>query len=57
MNHDATHCLDYTPNCPNACYRAELTIDLQKRRTEFIYLPISWAHLEGTEECMRGEQE
>lgn len=55
MNHDATHCNDYTPDCPKTCYRASLTIDLEARWTEFIHVPISWANFKGTSECMRGE--
>ena len=54
MNHDATHCLDYTVDCPMTCYRAQLTADLQARWDEFIKIPVSWARLEGTEECKKG---
>lgn len=50
MNHDATHCLDYRKNCPKDCYRAQLTEEL-KHRKDLYYLPISWAHLEGTILC------
>ena len=48
MNHDATHCLDYNDGCPKTCYRAQLTEELNR-----IYypLPVSWAHLEGTNLC------
>lgn len=48
MNHDATHCADYTTACPKSCYRAELTADLRKR---FYALPTSWSHFKGTKEC------
>lgn len=48
MNHDATHCADYTQACPRSCYRSQLAEDLRER----IYtLPICWAHLKGTEYC------
>ena len=47
MNHDATHCLDYTSKCPKDCCRAQLTEEL-KHRKDLYYLPISWSHLEGT---------
>lgn len=52
MNHDATHCADYSEKCPKSCYRAELTAELMKRRGELHYLPISWCHYLGTRECM-----
>lgn len=48
MNHDATHCTDYTKACPKSCYRAQLTEDLRKRA---YLLPTSWAHFKGTNEC------
>lgn len=51
MNHDATHCFDYTSDCPTECYRARLTQDLENRREEFIAIPLSWSHFKGTEEC------
>jgi hypothetical protein len=48
MNHDATHCADYTTACPKRCYRAQLTADLRK----IIYLlPTSWSHFKGTQMC------
>ena len=50
MNHDATHCADYTTACPKSCYRAELTADLRKR-IDLLWLPMSFAHFKGTEEC------
>lgn len=51
MNHDATHCDDYKKSkCPKQCYRAQLTQDLRKRPYLF-FLPISWAHFKGTQEC------
>ena len=50
MNHDATHCADYTMACPKSCYRAELTADLRKR-IDLLWLPVSFAHYKGTKEC------
>ena len=35
------------------CYRAELEVDLRSRWTEFINVPLSYAHLYGTDECIR----
>ena len=49
MNHDATHCADYNKKlCPKKCYRAELTEELKHIR---YFLPISYSHFKGTEEC------
>lgn len=50
MNHDATHCFDYTKVCPKSCYRAKLTEDLY---SQIYQLPTSWAHFRGTKECPR----
>lgn len=57
MNHDATHCSDFCADCPMSCYRAELEVDLRRRWAEFIGVPLSYANLYGTEECMRGNKE
>lgn len=51
MNHDYAHCLDYTPNCPKECFRAQLQRDLEERRSEFIGVPLTCSHLSGTVEC------
>lgn len=53
MNHDATHCSDFCVDCPMNCYRAELEVDLRSRWAEFIGVPLSYAHLYGTDECKR----
>ena len=53
MSHDATHCLDFCANCPMNCYRAGLEVDLRSRWTEFIKVPLSYAHFYGTNECIR----
>lgn len=50
MNHDYAHCADYTDTCPKKCFRGEFVRDLNRRPYPF---PISWMHLEGTEECMK----
>ena len=52
MNHDASHCLDYRSYCPKKCYRAQLTEEL-KHRNDLIWLPVSWMHFLGTNECER----
>lgn len=51
MNHDYAHCLDYTKDCPKECFRAELQRDIEENRSEFIGVPLTYAHLGGTEEC------
>lgn len=53
MSHDATHCLDFCADCPMNCYRAGLEVDLRSRWTEFIKVPLSYAHFYGTDECKR----
>lgn len=54
MNHDATHCADYTEGkCPESCYRGQLTKELAERRKEFSGIPISYASFAGTSECAR----
>ena len=52
MNHDATHCADYTEGkCPSNCYRGQLTKELAERRKDFVGIPISYASFKGTNEC------
>jgi hypothetical protein len=48
MNHDATHCFNYTQACPKMCYRAQLTEELQRIQYP---LPVSWAMFKYTAEC------
>ena len=50
MNHDVTHCADYTTACPKSCYRAEVTADL-RNRIDLLSMPMSFAHYKGTKEC------
>ena len=45
MNHDYAHCLDYKEDCPEKCFRAQLTRDLKGHPIPWV----SWMHLEGTE--------
>lgn len=54
MNHDYAHCIDYSPDCPKDCFRAELVIDLH-RRTDLWFKPVSWMHFKGTDECKERE--
>lgn len=55
MNHDATHCLDWTQDCPNECYRAMITADLHSLRGHRIIA--SWANFAGTEECIKDKSQ
>ena len=47
MNHDYAHCLDYKEDCPEKCFRAQLTRDLKRNPIPWR----SWMHFKGTEEC------
>lgn len=51
MNHDYAHCLDYAKDCPKECFRAELQRDIEENRSEFVGVPLTYAHLRGKEEC------
>ena len=52
MNHDATHCTDYSKSrCPKSCYRAQLTQDLFDNWLRFRFLPMSWSNYRLSEEC------
>ena len=44
MNHDYTYCLDYQDNCPQDCFRAELTAELTRELEAKPYLKptVSW---------------
>lgn len=49
MNHDAAHCANYKKDCPDSCYRAQLTKELlDYERYPF---PVSWVKFGGTDEC------
>lgn len=52
MNHDYAHCIEYTKDCPKDCFRAELQRDIEENRSEFIGVPLTYAHLGGTNECV-----
>ena len=52
MNHDFTHCADYSSGCPKKCFRAKLTEELELR-SDLIGLTFSWAHFKNTDECPR----
>ena len=52
MNHDYAHCADFTDDCPEECFRAQLTRDL-KKRIDLLGLPFSWMHFRSTSECRK----
>lgn len=54
MNHDNAHCLDFRPDCPKDCFRAQLNRDL-KSRIDMLGLPFAWMRFKGTKECKRKE--
>lgn len=56
MNHDYAHCIDYSPDCPAECFRAQLVRDL-KNITDTNCIWVSWMHLRGTDECKRGDKD
>ena len=49
MNHDETHCIDFTWRCPKECYKARLTDDI--RKSGINELDVCWGHYKGTGEC------
>jgi len=52
MNHDYAHCLDCKKDCPESCFRAQLTREVATN--ELLWnIPLSWMHFEGTKECPR----
>lgn len=51
MNHDYTHCMDWTKDCPKECFRARITSDLVNYPFE-----VSYAHLKDTKECLKREE-
>ena len=56
MNHDYVHCLDYTEDCPEECFRAMLVRDLQKiNPVKLITVHLVWGFLKGTDECKKME--
>ena len=54
MNHDATHCFDYSKDCPDTCYQAQLTRDLKETNYPW---PVSWAYFKGTDYCPKWPSE
>ena len=53
MNHDRTHCVDFTEACPNKCFFAKLARDLPN--VEDSYFEISFTHYYGSPMCQSGE--
>ena len=57
MNHDYAHYFDFTEECPEGCFRAQLERDLSRREGEGERLCVYYMHLKGTPECeiVKGE--
>jgi hypothetical protein len=55
MNHDCAHCLDWDRTCPEDCFRAKVTADLESpnTRTRLLGIPLTWSSFAGTPECKR----
>lgn len=53
MNHDYAHCLNYAKDCPESCFRAALTADLERPevRARLIGIPLDYSAFFGTQEC------
>lgn len=56
MNHDMAHCMNYNQSCPNRCYRATLTKDLENRRAELRNIATAWANFRDTDECPKDKK-
>ena len=53
MNHDYTHCLDCSDNCPDWCFRKRLNDDLKTYRNEHNAhkKPVLWISMKKTGDC------
>lgn len=47
MNHDYGHCLDCKDDCPDDCFRAQITRDLKN----YPGMPVTFFTFYGTDEC------
>ena len=52
MNHDYSHCMDYSKDCSRKCFRGQLVRDLNSHPT---LKNISFMHFKGTDECELSE--
>ena len=50
MSHDTAHCYEWHKGCPDSCFRARLTAELNREPWVHLY-PVPWGHFAGTEEC------
>lgn len=53
MNHDYAHCADLSEDCPEDCYRRQLTEEAIRSN----WTMVSFMHFKGTDECKRNEVE
>lgn len=56
MLHDYAHCFDYTADCPEDCFRAQLVKDLYKD-PRMKNVPVSWQSFVGLPDCLLPETE
>ncbi len=56
MNHEYSHCLDYEPNCPKKCFRAQLTKELLDNPTVVPMGIASWTHFRNLDECEKNRK-
>lgn len=57
MNHDYAHCLDFKPDCPKECFRAQLTKELMEHPNIVPHGISTWSSFRGTEDCIRKEDD
>lgn len=52
MSNDYAYCADHSEECPEDCFRFQVKkwIDALENN-----ITCSWAHFEGTEECVKGK--
>ena len=56
MLHDYAHCCNYTADCPEDCFRAQLVRDLYKD-PRMKNVPVSWQSFIGSADCPWPETE
>jgi hypothetical protein len=52
MNHDYAHCISFREDCPQKCFRAQLSRDAINNRN-VVGIWMTFMNFRGTEECMR----
>ena len=52
MNHDYAHCLNFREDCPQKCFRAQLSRDAINNRN-IVGIWMTFMNFRGTAECMK----